>query len=102
MKNWSVVVLLAVLCLAAASMNAQVAGSLSGSVVDPTGASVPNATVKLYLADGKQAVFTGATNAAGLFVFVAVRPDTYDVGVEAAGFGALRVRGIAVQPITET
>ena len=102
MNNRRVFVLLAVLCLAAAFMSAQVAGSLSGSVVDPTGASVPNATVKLYLADGKQAVFTGATNAAGLFVFVAVRPDKYDVGVEAAGFGPVRVRGIAVQPITET
>ncbi len=87
---------------AAAGLHAQVAGRLSGSVVDQTGASIPGATVNLYIPGGKEAVVSGSTNEAGLFSFVAIRPDTYDVSVEAKGFNKAVVRQVKVAPIQET
>src|ERR1051325_5430575 len=93
---------LAVVCLAAPFLNAQVAGRLSGTVVDQTGASVPGATVNVYVAGGKEPVLTGKTNDAGVFSFIAVRPDSYDVAVEAKGFARTVVHQVKVSPIQET
>jgi hypothetical protein len=93
--------LLVVLVLAVTALNAQVAGRLSGSVVDPTGAVIPGATVNVYVAGGKEPVLQGHTNEAGLFLFIAVRPETYDVGVEARGFGKSMIRGVKISPISE-
>ena len=88
--------------LAAAVLNAQVAGRLSGSVVDQTGASVPGATVNVFVPGGKEPVLSGTTNEAGLFSFIAVRPDTYDISVEFKGFSKVMVRQVKVAPIQET
>ena len=93
--------LLVVLVLAVTALNAQVAGRLSGSVVDPTGAVIPGATVNVYVPGGKEPVLQGHTNEAGLFLFIAVRPETYDVGVEAQGFGKSMIRGVKISPISE-
>ncbi len=87
---------------AAAGLHAQVAGRLSGSVVDQTGASIPGATVNLFIPGGKEPVVSGSTNEAGLFSFVAIRPDTYDVSVDAKGFNKAVVRQVKVAPIQET
>jgi hypothetical protein len=83
-------------------MNAQVTGRLSGSVVDASGASIPGASVNVFVAGGKEPVLSGSTNEAGLFVFTAVRPETYDVAVEAAGFNRSLVRQVKVAPGQET
>src|SRR5436190_17051345 len=88
--------------LAAASLFGQVAGRLSGSVVDQTGASIPGATVNVYVPGGKEPVLTGNTNEAGLFSFIAVRPDTYDIVFEAKGFNKTSIRQVKVAPIQET
>ena len=64
------VVFLAAL-LAGSILNAQVAGRLSGSVVDQTGATVPGATVQVFLPGGADPVLSGTTNEAGLFSFIA-------------------------------
>jgi hypothetical protein len=90
-----------VVLLTAASAFAQVAGKLSGSVVDPSGAVVPGATVNVFLTSGKEPVLAGKTNAAGLFVFTAVRPDTYDLTVEAQGFLKTTYRQVKVSPLQE-
>ncbi|MBZ5727529.1 MAG: TonB-dependent receptor [Acidobacteriia bacterium] len=90
--------LLVAVGLSAAALYGQVAGRLSGSVVDPTGASVPNAAVSVFLAGGKEPVLTGKTNEAGLFAFATVRPETYDVSIEAAGFAKSMVRQVKVDP----
>ncbi len=95
------VVFLAAL-FAVTGLNAQVAGRLSGSVVDQTGASIPGATVNLFIPGGKEPVVSGSTNETGLFSFIAIRPDTYDVVVEAKGFNRAAVRGVKVAPIQET
>src|SRR6266536_3604258 len=95
--------LFAAALFAAAALNAQVAGRLSGSVVDQTGASIPGATVNVYVPGGKEPVLSGTTNEAGLFSFIAVRPDTYDVSVESKGFNkAMMMRQVKVAPIQET
>ncbi|MBZ5576618.1 MAG: TonB-dependent receptor [Acidobacteriia bacterium] len=101
MSSRRAILLLAVFLIATTAASAQVAGSLSGSVIDPSGAVVPNATVNIYLAGGKEPVLAGKTNEVGLFVFIAMRPDTYDVGVEAQGFIKTTVRLVKVSPLQQ-
>jgi len=81
---------------------AQVNGRLTGSVVDPSGAAVPNATVNVYLPSGKTPVLTTKTTSAGLFDFTGVRPDTYRVEVSAAGFATINQQNVVVDPVRQT
>ena len=92
----------AVFLLAAMAVDAQVAGRLSGRVVDPSGAAIPAATVNVFVPGGKEPVFTGKTNEAGLFVFVSVQPVTYDVVVEAQGFAREVLHSVKVDTLQET
>jgi hypothetical protein len=80
----------------------QVAGRISGSVVDPSGASVAGASVELRLANSETIVARAKVAADGGFSFVAVRPETYDITVEAPGFSKTITRGVVVNPIQET
>src|SRR5436305_1172101 len=88
--------------LAATFLHAQVAGRLSGIVVDQTGAAVPGAVVNVFLTGGKEPLLKGQTNESGQFSFVTVRPDTYDVSVESQGFTRVVVREVRVAPVQET
>jgi hypothetical protein len=81
---------------------AQVAGTLTGRVVDPSGAAVPGAKIGVYMPGGKAPLLSGKTNSAGLFSFIAVQPDNYEVAVEAAGFAKKRIAGVKVDPVQET
>ena len=81
---------------------AQVSGRLSGRVVDPSGAAVPGATVGVYMPGGKTPLLSGKTNEAGLFDFIAVQPDSYEVGVEAKGFAKRLIGDVKVDPVQET
>src|SRR5690349_19320884 len=85
--------------LAATFLHAQVAGRLSGVVVDPTGAAVPGAAVNVYLTGGKEPLLKGETNEFGQFSFAIVRPDTYDVSVEGKGFTRTVLREVKVAPV---
>jgi Carboxypeptidase regulatory-like domain len=96
------VAFLTLLILAAFTLSAQVAGHLSGSVVDQTGAAVPGASINVFISGGKEPILTGTSNDVGLFSFIAVRPDTYDVVIEAKGFGKATIRNVKVAPIQET
>jgi hypothetical protein len=100
MRSRSLLLLTAVLSLAAA-LHAQVAGRLSGSVIDQTGASIPGATVNVYLPQGRDPVLSGVTNESGFFSFIAVRPETYDVAVEAKGFNKAMLRGVKIAPLQD-
>src|SRR5215471_14666556 len=91
-----------VLLLTAVSAYAQVAGRLSGSVVDASGAAVGGAAVSVYIPGGKEPVLKTVTNDAGIFFFIAVRPDRYDVSVEAKGFARTVLRDVKIDPIQET
>jgi hypothetical protein len=76
----------------------QVNGRVSGSVIDTSGAAIPGAAVTLTLSGGAKATFKGQTTGDGLFSFTGVRPETYDISVEATGFSRQLVRGIVVDP----
>jgi len=80
----------------------QVAGRLTGSVVDPSGASVVNATVNVYLPGGKTPVLTTKTTSDGNFDFTAVRPDTYRLEIVATGFNNAVQENVTVDPVHQT
>ena len=71
--------------------------TLTGVVSDPTGAVVPNATVKLINEQSGSARDT-VTNAEGYYTFasVSVGDFTYKLTVEAPGFQTYRATGIAI------
>ena len=86
------VVLIAV--LSALSLHAQVdTGSISGTVHDPAGAIITNATIEVTnTADGY--VSTVTTNHDGLYTVVDLHPGNYRVSVAAPGFQSVTRTGI--------
>lgn len=81
--------LLVSLCMA---LSAQVGNSsLSGTITDPTGATVPNATVTL---NGVDVSFTrtATTGAAGEYVLPTLPPGRYRLTVSASGFQTQEVQ----------
>src|SRR5690348_6272269 len=72
-----------------------VTGSVTGTVVDVSGAVVPGATVKLTGESTKE-VRESKTNGDGLFNFAVVPRDTYTLKVEHTGFKALERSGVMV------
>lgn len=81
---------------------AQVAGRLTGSVSDGTGAVLPGAAIDVFLAGGHKPVLTAKTTAEGLFTLVGVRPGAYDLTVDAPGFLKYVLRGLQVDAARET
>ncbi|HEY1337689.1 MAG TPA: TonB-dependent receptor [Bryobacteraceae bacterium] len=77
-------------------------GRISGSVVDTSGAVVPAAKVSLYLAGGKKPLLSVVTSGDGLYHFIGVRPETYDLTVESRGFVTYTIKNLAVDPARET
>jgi hypothetical protein len=75
---------------------AQIVGSLSGSLVDDTGAMIPAADVTL-VNEASKAVRRTASNSDGFFTFAAVPPGTYTVRVEMGGFTRTEVTGIQIR-----
>jgi len=72
---------------------AQVTGTLTGLVTDPTGAVVPGATVVMkstLSGDERQTV----TNGDGFFSIAAVQPGDYKVTIKASGFELLVQEGV--------
>ena len=75
----------AVLIWMSTSALGQTPSSLRGRVTDPSGAAVPNATVRLANpTDNSER--TAVTNQAGSYLFTQVVPGTYSLLVEAQGF----------------
>jgi len=91
-----VVILPFVLILAVSISYAQTETStIYGSVTDPTGAVVPNATV--HLIDTERGLKNEvATGTSGFFSFPTVHPGHYQMEVEKSGFKLLRLTGITV------
>src|SRR5580700_8520568 len=68
---------------------------LTGVVSDSSGAFIPGAKVTLSdEATGVASTFT--TDSRGIFVFTGIRPATYTIRVEAAGFGPQERKGLAL------
>src|SRR5215831_8840103 len=95
-------VLLLTVFLLAVPVSAQFSGRLSGTVMDVTGAVVPDAEVNLYLAGGSRALLSVKTTAEGLYTFIGVRAAEYDLTAEAPGFNKATLRRIVVDPARET
>jgi len=70
-------------------------GSIRGSVIDPTSAVVPNATVRLSDIDRGREI-RSATNNRGFYSFATVRPGHYRMEVEKSGFKLVRLTRITV------
>ena len=98
MIRFRFVLLFAAVLLAATSLTAQVASSVTGTVVDPSGAAVPGATVSLQLTGSGSSLFTTKTSANGAFDIASVPPNTYDIVVELKGFSKLVVDKLVVEP----
>ena len=91
----AVFVMLAVLPCGQVFAQMSVTGSVSGTVMDASGAMVPGATVKLTSETTKQARET-KSNSEGLFSFTAVPRDSYTLKIERTGFKAIERTGITV------
>src|SRR5215471_16894548 len=91
--------LLVAFTLLLACMSAPIAlaqsGTISGTVGDTTGAVIAGAQVSIrdVNTDGSRST---TTNAAGFFEFLALKPSTYELVVEAKGFGKAVKRDINV------
>ncbi len=82
------------LCLAQAGAQT-ISGTISGRVVDPSGAVVPGATVRLVEQSTNVAVTTKVLSD-GDFAFPVVLPGTYTITVEAPGFKKFVKRGLVL------
>jgi hypothetical protein len=65
--------------------HAQSTSSLSGTVMDPTGATVPNATVAARNV-GTRVEWTSQTDSAGAYLFPSLPIGTYHIEVSVSGF----------------
>jgi hypothetical protein len=72
-------------------------GSISGTVLDSSGASVPGAQVQLLGTDTGDLVRTFVTAEDGRFVAPLLRPMTYTIEVTAPGFKQLQRSGITLR-----
>jgi hypothetical protein len=76
---------------------AQQTGQITGTVLDATGAAIPNAKVVLT-DEATKATRQTTSNGVGFFSFSAVMPANYDLKVEAKGFKSWSVAGIHMSP----
>ncbi len=77
------------------SQNAVSTGALTGTVHDPAGQLVANASViAINLASGERV--SSASNNSGIFVFPALPAGTYDLAVSSSGFKTSTIHGLLV------
>ena len=75
---------------------------MSGSVIDASGAVVPNATVDVLMPGGAKPILSTTTTGDGLYSFTAVPPGTYDLTITATGFTKFAERNITLAASAET
>jgi Carboxypeptidase regulatory-like domain/TonB dependent receptor len=91
-----VVVALLILAGGGAVSSQTVQGVITGTITDPTGAVVPNATVAITNVDTNISQTT-TTGADGSYRFSLVPPGTYTIDVKAANFAEVRAAGVVVE-----
>jgi hypothetical protein len=92
----------AILILAAVAL-AQAVSSLTGSVTDPSGAAIANASVELTNLD-TNVKRSGATTADGAYSFPQLPPGRYSLAVKATGFSTRSVNDLQLKiatPVTQ-
>lgn len=90
--------LMACLLLAAGAARAQgvgASGSISGTVTDPSGGVIPNASIVATETD-KGIQFSSVTDSNGRFQFAALPPSTYSVTAMVSGFQTVVQKGVVV------
>ena len=87
---------MALFCLSAASFAQTGAVSLRGQVTDPTGASIPGATVTVTGANG--VIQQAQTDQQGRYVFRGLAAGSYTVAITATNFGPFEKTGVLVAP----
>ena len=80
-KFTKLVIAFAAIMIAQVAINAQNTGSIAGTVMDPNGAVVPGATVKVKGAAGQE--FSTVTSAGGTYRVPAVQSGLYTVTISA-------------------
>ncbi len=89
---------LALLLASAASLTfAQTAGSLRGTITDPSGALVPGAEVVLT-DQATQFTRRSVSDAKGSYYFAALQPGDYALAAAASGFKSTDIRDIHISP----
>jgi hypothetical protein len=69
---------------------------LSGTVLDPNGAAIPRAKVKLINSEAKELRET-CTNDNGVFEFTSITPGKYLIAIEATGFKKYELTNVLVK-----
>lgn len=100
LKNWqSCLLVLAVvlsMLLGTSGARGQSFATITGRVLDPKGASVPNATVTTTNTE-TGLVRTTTTTSDGLYRFENLAPGTYDVAIETASFTKVEAKKVKLQ-----
>jgi hypothetical protein len=94
-SGFSAAALLLACCGGAACAQGIITGGISGSVVDPTGAAIANASIKV-VSDGTGTTFQVTSNTEGRFQLSDVPLGTYTVTISATGFGQDTVSHVQV------
>jgi hypothetical protein len=92
-------VIVAALVLGATAASAQITtGSIAGTVKDPQGGVIPGATVVLISESQNTKSAPVVTNAAGDFLFVNAKADTYTVEITMSSFKTVHKTVFASAP----
>jgi hypothetical protein len=73
-------------------------GTIKGTVVDQSGAVVPNASVRLFDATKGTEIRSTQSNESGVYQFLEIEPSTYNLTITAAGFSDARIVDVKVEP----
>ena len=93
-RKLPILVLLLMLCVGV-NLAQTTSGSITGTVVDPQGASVANAAIKVT-EEGKNYTLTATTDSEGRFVFAIIQPGIYTITIEANGFKKQERKGVTL------
>ena len=100
-SSFWIIPILAALMFGASLVSAQTAtGRISGTILDPTGAAVPDAKITIR-SEASGAVFSVVTSSAGGYTAIDLPAGVYAVEVEMPGFRRHLVHGIKVDVATE-
>jgi hypothetical protein len=85
------------LSIVAAPLRAQTTtASLSGRILDSTGAVLPGASVSVTNTATGVTAWTGVTDGAGLYIAPSLQVGTYDITASLPGFKTVTIRGVSL------